>query len=55
MSPLRKWLSNTQVDLGKKDELDSPFDGGVGYNDKYEHSDLNNTLTALETFLYPGL
>jgi len=48
----RKWLSNTQVDLGKKDELDSPFDGGVGYNDKYEHSDLNNTLTALETMYY---
>ncbi len=48
----RKWLSNTQVDLDKKDELDSPFDGGVGYNDKYEHSDLNNTLTALETMYY---
>jgi len=48
----RQWLARTQVDLGKQGELDSPFDGGVGYNDKYEHSDLNNTLTALETLYY---
>ncbi len=48
----RKWLAGAQVDLGKKGELDSPFDGGVGYNDKYEHSDLNNTLTALETLYH---
>ena len=48
----RQWLSQTQIDLGKEDQLDSPFDGGVGYNDKYEHSDLNNTLTALETMYY---
>lgn len=48
----RQWLASTQVDLGKQDALDSPFDGGVGYNDKYEHSDLNNTLMALETLYY---
>jgi squalene-hopene/tetraprenyl-beta-curcumene cyclase len=48
----RQWLASTQVDLGKQDALDSPFDGGVGYNDKYEHSDLNNTLMALETMYY---
>jgi squalene-hopene/tetraprenyl-beta-curcumene cyclase len=48
----RTWLASTQVDLGKEGELDSPFDGGVGYNDKYEHSDLNNTLTALETMYH---
>lgn len=48
----RKWLASTQVDLGDAGKLDSPFDGGVGYNDKYEHSDLNNTLTALETMYH---
>lgn len=48
----RKRLTESQVDLGKLNELDSPFDGGVGYNDKYEHSDLNNTLVALETLYY---
>ena len=48
----RRWLARSQVDLGRQDELDSPFDGGVGYNDKYEHSDLSNTLMALEALYY---
>jgi hypothetical protein len=29
-------------------KLDTPFDGGVGYGSKYQHSDMNNTLTAIE-------
>lgn len=48
----RKVLSGSQVDLGESGAVDSPFDGGVGYNDKYEHSDLNNTLVALEALYY---
>lgn len=48
----RQYLARSQVDLGKRGALDSPFDGGVGYNDKHHHSDLNNTLVALETLYY---
>jgi squalene-hopene/tetraprenyl-beta-curcumene cyclase len=48
----RHYLTRSQVDLGERGALDSPFDGGVGYNDKYEHSDLNNTLVALEALYY---
>ncbi|MCB1126673.1 MAG: terpene cyclase/mutase family protein, partial [Verrucomicrobiae bacterium] len=44
----REYLIRSQVDLGEPGVLDTPFDGGVGYNDKYDHSDLNNTLIALE-------
>jgi len=48
----RLYLTRSQVDLGERGALDSPFDGGVGYSDKYEHSDLNNTLIALEALYY---
>ncbi len=48
----RRWLVSQQIDLGEKGKLDSPFDGGVGYGSKYDHSDLNNTLTALEALYY---
>jgi len=44
----RNYLVNSQVDLGEKRAADTPFDGGVGYGSKYPHSDLNNTLVALE-------
>jgi squalene-hopene/tetraprenyl-beta-curcumene cyclase len=44
----RAFILKSQVDLGEPGQTDSPFDGGVGYGDKYAHSDLNNTLTALE-------
>lgn len=44
----RQYLAGTQIDFDKTNELDSPFDGGVGYGSKYQHSDLNNTLTAIE-------
>ena len=42
----------SQVDLGTPGQADTVFDGGVGYGDKYEHSDMNNTLTALEALYY---
>jgi squalene-hopene/tetraprenyl-beta-curcumene cyclase len=48
----RQWLAGQQVDLGQAGELDTPFDGGIGYGSKYQHSDMNNTLTALEALYY---
>lgn len=48
----RKWLLGQQIDLGEKGKTDDPFDGGVGYGDKGAHSDMNNTLTALEALYY---
>lgn len=44
----RAYLAGTQIDFEEKGKIDSPFDGGVGYGSKYQHSDLNNTLAALE-------
>jgi len=44
----RAFIVGTQVDFGEKGRIDTPFDGGVGYGNKYSHSDLNNTLMALE-------
>lgn len=44
----RGYLVGLQNDLGEKGEIDTPFDGGVGYGRRYPHSDLNNTLLALE-------
>ena len=48
----RQWLVGQQIDLNEKGKIDSPFDGGVGYGDKEDHSDMNNTLTALEALYY---
>ena len=50
-SPLRKareFLAGLQRDFNQKGVSDSEFDGGVGYGTKYEHSDMGNTLAALE-------
>jgi squalene-hopene/tetraprenyl-beta-curcumene cyclase len=48
----RKYLVGTQIDLGEKGRLDTRFDGGVGYGSKYDHSDMANTLQALEALYY---
>ncbi|HTG43750.1 MAG TPA: prenyltransferase/squalene oxidase repeat-containing protein [Verrucomicrobiae bacterium] len=48
----RHYLIGTQIDQGIKGETDTPFDGGVGYGSKYEHSDMGNTLQALEALYY---
>ncbi len=48
----RQWLLGHQVDLNEKGRIDSPYDGGVGYGDRGNHSDMNNTLTALEAIYY---
>ena len=44
----RRYLASSQVDLGVRGTNDTPFDGGIGYGSKYQHSDMNNTLTAIE-------
>jgi squalene-hopene/tetraprenyl-beta-curcumene cyclase len=44
----RRYLAGTQIDFGAGGTNDTPFDGGVGYGSKYQHSDMNNTLTAIE-------
>lgn len=44
----RAFIAGSQVDQGEPGKVDTPFDGGVGYGSKYKHSDLNNTLVALE-------
>ena len=48
----RAYLVGSQLDLDEPGKPDSPFDGGVGYGSKYQHSDMNNTLCALEALYY---
>jgi squalene-hopene/tetraprenyl-beta-curcumene cyclase len=48
MFKAREFIASTQIDMGVKGTNDTPFDGGVGYGSKYDHSDMNNTLTAME-------
>jgi squalene-hopene/tetraprenyl-beta-curcumene cyclase len=48
----RHWLLTQQVDLGEKGKMDSPYNGGVGYGESGTHSDMNNTMTALEALYY---
>ncbi len=44
----RGYLASSQIDFGVKGTNDTPFDGGIGYGSKYQHSDMNNTLIAIE-------
>ena len=44
----RAFLASTQIDFGEPGKQDTPFDGGVGYGSRYQHSDMANTLVALE-------
>jgi len=48
----RQYLIGLQSDFGEKGVLDHPMDGGIGYGSKYEHSDMGNTLQALEALYY---
>lgn len=48
----RDFLIGLQVDFGEPGKLDTPLDGGVGYGSKYQHSDMSNTLAALEALYY---
>jgi squalene-hopene/tetraprenyl-beta-curcumene cyclase len=48
----RQFLIGLQRDFGEKGKVDDVFDGGIGYGSKYEHSDMGNTLAALEALYY---
>src|SRR5947207_4514770 len=48
----RNFLISLQCDFGEKGKIDTVFDGGIGYGTKYEHSDMGNTLAALEAIYY---
>jgi len=48
----RRFLVGLQGDFGEKGKADEVFDGGIGYGTKYEHSDMGNTLAALEALYY---
>ncbi|MGI8965417.1 MAG: prenyltransferase/squalene oxidase repeat-containing protein [Limisphaerales bacterium] len=48
----RKFLIGSQVDLDEPGKVDNAFDGGIGYGSHYQHSDISNTLLALEAFYY---
>jgi squalene-hopene/tetraprenyl-beta-curcumene cyclase len=48
----RQYLVGLQGDFGEKGKIDSPFDGGIGYGSHYQHSDMANTVQALEALHY---
>jgi squalene-hopene/tetraprenyl-beta-curcumene cyclase len=48
----RNFLVGLQDDQGSKGMGDSPFDGGIGYGDTNKHSDLSNTMFAMEAIYY---
>lgn len=48
----RNYLVGLQSDFDEKGKTDSPVDGGVGYGGRYPHSDMSNTMFALEALYY---
>lgn len=48
----RNYLIRGQQDFETAGEPDNPLDGGVGYGDRYPHSDLSNTVLALEALYH---
>ncbi len=48
----RNYLVGLQDNQGAPGMGDSPFDGGIGYGGRYKHSDLSNTMYALEAIYY---
>lgn len=48
----RQFLVGLQGDFDEKGKIDNVFDGGIGYGSKYPHSDMANTLSALEALYY---
>ncbi len=48
----RQFLIGLQRDFGEKGKSDDVLDGGIGYGSKYEHSDMGNTLAALEALYH---
>lgn len=48
----RNFLIGLQWDFDTKGRADHPMDGGIGYGSQYQHSDLSNTMMALEAIHY---
>lgn len=48
----RNYVVGLQSDFGKPGVTDNMYDGGIGYGSKYEHSDMSNTMFALEAIHY---
>jgi len=48
----RAYLVGLQGDFGERGAADTLFDGGIGYGSKYEHSDMGNTVQALEAIYH---
>jgi squalene-hopene/tetraprenyl-beta-curcumene cyclase len=48
----RQFLVGLQGDFDEQGKTDNVFDGGIGYGSKYPHSDMGNTLAALEALYY---
>lgn len=48
----RNYLVNGQQSAESGDELNNEFEGGIGYGDRYKHSDMSNTVYALEAIYY---
>ena len=46
------FLLGLQQDAKNRGKGDSLYDGGIGYGDRYDHSDMSNTLLALESIYY---
>jgi len=48
----RGFVIGLQSDFDEKGKTDNPFDGGIGYGMQSEHSDMSNTMFALEALYY---
>lgn len=48
----RNYMVGLQSDFEEAGKVDSPVDGGVGYGNRYPHSDMSNTMFALEALYY---
>jgi len=48
----RNYVVDLQWDFNQQGVIDSPQDGGVGYGGTYKHSDMSNTMFALEALYY---
>ena len=48
----RDFVKGLQQDFRDRGEIDSPYDGGIGYGSTYVHSDMSNTMFALEALYY---
>jgi squalene-hopene/tetraprenyl-beta-curcumene cyclase len=48
----RNFVVGLQSDFDEKGSTDNSYDGGIGYGGSYQHSDMSNTMFALESIYY---